>query len=64
MALRDGGLPMVSEALKIEVANGGFVRGSGMPLGDGVAVEAFLEGVKKGVEKDKEGGGEGSMETD
>jgi 26S proteasome regulatory subunit N13 len=65
MALRDGGLPMVSEALKIEVANGGFVRGSGMPLGDGTAVEAFLDGVKKTVEKEgKNEGGEGSMDTD
>jgi 26S proteasome regulatory subunit N13 len=65
MALRDGGLPMVSEALKIEVANGGMVRGSGMPLGDGVAVEAFLEGVKSTVEKEeKSEGGEGSMDTD
>jgi 26S proteasome regulatory subunit N13 len=63
MALRDGGLPMVSEALRIEVANGGMVRGSGMPLGDGAAVQAFLEGVKKTVEKEEKGEG-GSMETD
>lgn len=62
MALRDGGLPMVSESLGIKVKNGGFMRGSGMPLGEGAAVEAFLEGVKKTVEE--EDGDEGKMETD
>ena len=58
MALRDGGLPMVSDALGIKVENGGMIRGGSVPLGEGAAVEAFLEGVKKGVkeEKDKEGG--------
>jgi 26S proteasome regulatory subunit N13 len=61
MALRDGGLPMVSESLGIKVKNGGFARGSGMPLGDGAAVEAFLEGVKKTVEEEEK---EGTMDTD
>ncbi|KAF2435153.1 hypothetical protein EJ08DRAFT_581033 [Tothia fuscella] len=66
MALRDGGLPMVAESLGIKVEGGGFVRGSGMPLGEGEAVKAFLEGVKRTVEEEEgEGGGEeGKMETD
>ena len=51
MALRDGGLPTVSEALGIKVENGGFTARGSMPLGGGDAVEAFLEGVKKGVEE-------------
>ncbi|KAK3694842.1 proteasome complex subunit Rpn13 ubiquitin receptor-domain-containing protein [Podospora appendiculata] len=50
-ALRDGGLPSVSEALGIAVENGGVVRGGTMPLGGGDAVEAFVEGVKKTVQK-------------
>lgn len=50
VALRDGGLPNVSQALKIDVQNGGFIRGGGMPLGGGEAVKAFVEGVKKTVE--------------
>ncbi|KAI9722242.1 MAG: hypothetical protein M1812_001714 [Candelaria pacifica] len=62
-ALRDGGLPSVSEALKVKVENGGFIRGGGMPLGGGDAVEAFLEGVKKTVE-DKSNTDEGKMDTD
>lgn len=53
VALRDGGLPNVSQALKIDVQNGGFTRGGGMPLGGGEAVKAFVEGVKKTVEKEK-----------
>ncbi|KAF2451340.1 hypothetical protein P171DRAFT_425849 [Karstenula rhodostoma CBS 690.94] len=52
VALRDGGLPNVSQALKIDVENGGFIRGGGMPLGGGEAVKAFVEGVKKTVEKE------------
>ncbi|KAF2473786.1 uncharacterized protein BDR25DRAFT_281745 [Lindgomyces ingoldianus] len=55
VALRDGGLPNVSQALKIDVENGGFIRGGGMPLGGGDAVRAFLEGVKRTVEKGKDG---------
>ncbi|KAI1118758.1 proteasome complex subunit Rpn13 ubiquitin receptor-domain-containing protein [Nemania sp. NC0429] len=47
MALRDGGLPTVADALSIKVENGGYVRGSQMPLGGGEAVEAFVEGIKK-----------------
>lgn len=54
MALRDGGLPMVSQAMGIKVENGGHIRGGTMPLGEGAAVEAFLEGIKQTVkEEDK-----------
>ena len=49
MALRDGGLPTVAEALRVPVANGGYIPGAGMPLGGGFAVEAFVEGVRKKV---------------
>lgn len=52
-ALRDGGLPMISEALGVQVQHGGTVRGGTVPLGGGEAVEAFLEGVKKGVQEKK-----------
>lgn len=61
-ALRTGALPTVSQALKIDVENGGFMRGGAMPLGGGDAVRAFLEGVKKSVEKEDKSGEE--METD
>jgi hypothetical protein len=61
-ALRDGGLPMVAQAVEVKVENNGLVRGGNVPLGDGAAVEAFLEGVKRTVkEEDKDGGG--SMDT-
>ncbi|CAJ2501793.1 Uu.00g046460.m01.CDS01 [Anthostomella pinea] len=53
MALRDGGLPTVADALSIKVENGGYLRGSQMPLGGGDAVEAFVEGVKKTVQEMK-----------
>lgn len=57
-ALRDGGLPMVAQAVEVKVENGGLVRGGNVPLGDGAAVEAFLEGVKRTVQdEDKDGGG-------
>ena len=51
VALRDGGLPAVADALGVRVENGGFVRGGTMPLGGGEAVEAFVEGVKKEVQE-------------
>ncbi|OTB08844.1 hypothetical protein M426DRAFT_316870 [Hypoxylon sp. CI-4A] len=51
MAIRDGGLPSIADALAISVENGGYLRGSQMPLGGGDAVEAFVEGVKKSVQK-------------
>ena len=58
VALRDGGLPSISEALKIPVENGGFLRRGGVPLGGGEAVKAFLEGAR-GLVK-----GQDRMETD
>ncbi|KAK8160791.1 proteasome complex subunit Rpn13 ubiquitin receptor-domain-containing protein [Phyllosticta citrichinensis] len=56
VALRDGGLPSVGEALGIKVENGGFVRRGGVPLGGGDAVEAFLNGVKATVAEENEEG--------
>ena len=50
-ALRDGGLPMISDALSIKVANGGYVQGGTVPLGGGNAVEAFLEGFKRAADE-------------
>ena len=63
VALRDGGVPSISEALKIPVQNGGFSKGSGIPLGGGEAVEAFLKGVKASVEK-RDNTQEKRMDTD
>ncbi|KAI1382239.1 proteasome complex subunit Rpn13 ubiquitin receptor-domain-containing protein [Hypoxylon crocopeplum] len=51
MAIRDGGLPSIADALSIKVENGGYLKGSQMPLGGGDAVEAFVEGVKKSVQE-------------
>lgn len=51
VALRDGGLPTIAEALGVAVNNGGLVRGGTVPLGGGDAIEAFVEGVKKTVQK-------------
>lgn len=51
MAIRDGGLPSIAEALGVKVEGGGLVRGGSMPLGGGEAVEAFVEGVKKNVQE-------------
>ncbi|KAK5663477.1 hypothetical protein OQA88_3907 [Cercophora sp. LCS_1] len=51
VALRDGGLPSIAEALGVPVENGGLVRGGVVPLGGGDALEAFVNGVKKSVQK-------------
>lgn len=51
VALRDGGLPSIAEALGVPVENGGLVRGGAVPLGGGEAIEAFVNGVKKSVQK-------------
>jgi hypothetical protein len=51
MAIRGGGLPSIAEALGVKLQNGGLVRGGSVPLGGGDAVEAFVEGVKKTVER-------------
>ncbi|KAM0437778.1 hypothetical protein ACHAPT_002143 [Fusarium lateritium] len=53
MAIRDGGLPSIADALGVKVQDGGYLRGSGMPMGGGQAVEAFVDGVKKTVEEEK-----------
>jgi 26S proteasome regulatory subunit N13 len=63
VALRDGGLPSISEALQIPVDNGGFMRRGQVPLGGGDAVEAFLEGIKRHV-GEKMWRKEDRMETD
>ncbi|PVI03164.1 hypothetical protein DM02DRAFT_558492 [Periconia macrospinosa] len=63
VALRDGGLPNVSQALKIDVQNGGFIRGGGMPLGGGDAVKAFVEGVRKTVENEEDDADDDEMDT-
>lgn len=63
-ALRDGGLPSISDALGVKVENGGFARKGEMPIGGGEAVEAFLKGVRGSVEeKEHENEGE-KMQTD
>ncbi|RAO65606.1 uncharacterized protein BHQ10_001618 [Talaromyces amestolkiae] len=64
VAIRDGGLPSISEALKVPVENGGFVRRGGVPLGGGVAVEAFMEGIRKQVTEKPSGSRGDTMETD
>ncbi|KAG4439810.1 hypothetical protein IFR05_004708 [Cadophora sp. M221] len=51
MAIRDGGLPSIADALGVKLDHGGLVRGGSVPLGGGDAVEAFIEGVKKTFEK-------------
>ncbi|PQE25772.1 hypothetical protein CJF30_00000501 [Rutstroemia sp. NJR-2017a BBW] len=51
MAIRDGGLPSIADALGVKLQNNGLVRGGSVPLGGGEAVEAFVEGVRKTVEK-------------
>jgi 26S proteasome regulatory subunit N13 len=53
VALRDGGLPSIADALGVKVVNGGLVRGGSVPLGGGDAVEAFVEGVRRTVEEEK-----------
>lgn len=54
MALRDGGLPSVSEAMGVRVRNGGYmVEGGSAPFGGGEAVAIFLNGIRRGVEEDK-----------
>ncbi|KAL8826008.1 MAG: hypothetical protein Q9191_004061 [Dirinaria sp. TL-2023a] len=67
VALRDGGLPSISDALGVSVENGGFMKMGGAPIGGGDAVEAFLEGIRNAVEKGskKEEGqeDEGRMDT-
>jgi 26S proteasome regulatory subunit N13 len=63
IALRDGGLPSLSEALNVPVRNGGYMRRGGVPLGGGEAVEAFLGGVKEKVEEEQKKEGGDQMDT-
>jgi 26S proteasome regulatory subunit N13 len=62
-ALKTGALPTVAQGLKIDVENGGYMRGGAMPLGGGEAVKAFLEGVKKTVEKEEKKEAGDDMDT-
>ena len=48
--LRDGGLPAISEALGIPVANGGYTHSHGLAMGGNDATGAFMEGIKNLVE--------------
>lgn len=52
IALRDGGLPGVADALGVKPENGGYIRDGGMPMGGGHAVRAFVEGVRKTVREE------------
>lgn len=52
-ALYDGGLPGVSDALGVEVENGGYMKNMPMPLGGGQALEAFVDGMKNTVQKQR-----------
>ncbi|XWW92594.1 hypothetical protein V2A60_000519 [Cordyceps javanica] len=47
MALRDGGLPTIADALGVNIENGGYIQQGGMPLGGGLAVKAFVDGIIK-----------------
>ena len=49
-ALRDGGLPAISDALGIPVANGGYAHTHGLAIGGNDAIRAFMEGIKNLVE--------------
>lgn len=62
-AIRDGGLPSISDALKVPVENGGYIRRGGVPVGGGDAVESFLNGAKAVVEKEGQQSGEGKDDS-
>lgn len=53
MALRDGGLPSIADALNIKVEQDGYLQ-PGMPMGGNYAVRAFIDGVKKTVKDSKQ----------
>ena len=52
VALRDGGLPSIGDALGIPLENGGFMKRGGVPIGGGDAIKVFLDGIKAAVEKE------------
>lgn len=58
MALRDGGLPMIGDALGLNVAGGGNVSGGRVPMGGGAAVEGFVEAYRRRAEEDDKREGE------
>lgn len=64
IALGDGGLPSISEALNIPVPNGGYMRRRGVPLGGGKAVEVFLQGVKNLVQGENRSEGGQQMDVE
>lgn len=49
-ALREGGLPAISDALGIPVANGGYTHTHGLAMGGNDATGAFMEGIKNLME--------------
>ncbi|KAJ6787964.1 hypothetical protein PWT90_10000 [Aphanocladium album] len=51
MALRDGGLPTIADALGVNVQNGGYIQQGGMPLGGGHAVKVFVDGIAKAAKE-------------
>lgn len=53
MALRDGGLPSVADALGVSVQNGGYMQQGGMPPGGGQALQAFVDGIAKAAKEQK-----------
>lgn len=53
-ALRDGGLPAISDALGIQTARGGYANPGGLPMGND-AMKAFVEGIRTEVERDLAG---------
>jgi 26S proteasome regulatory subunit N13 len=63
-ALHSGGLPTISEALRIPVKDRGYIKkGGNVPLGNGDAMEAFVNGVKEYAEKENDAD-ERKMETE
>lgn len=54
MAIRDGGLPSLAEALQLKVTNSGWVSDGTAPLGGREAMVAFLYGVRRQVEEEED----------
>jgi 26S proteasome regulatory subunit N13 len=54
MAIRDGGLRSIAEALKIQLFRDGL-NADGSPITGGKAVEAFMTGVKRVIWQDYDG---------
>lgn len=53
MALRDGGLPSIADALGVDLENGGYMAYGGMPLGGGQAIQAFVDGIAEAARDQK-----------